>query len=64
MKEAGGIPFLIPHIPELAADMLDGLDGVLLTGGDDIALVYAVGVGGVTTHNMAFFQTRLHGRFV
>ena len=36
VKEAGGVPFLIPHIPELAADMLDGLDGVLLTGGDDI----------------------------
>ncbi len=36
VKEAGGVPFLIPHIPELAADALDALDGVLLTGGDDI----------------------------
>ena len=36
VKEAGGVPFLIPHIPELAANALDALDGVLLTGGDDI----------------------------
>ncbi|MSR34052.1 MAG: gamma-glutamyl-gamma-aminobutyrate hydrolase family protein [Phycisphaerales bacterium] len=36
VKEAGGVPFLIPHNPELAAEMLDALDGVLLTGGDDI----------------------------
>ena len=36
VKEAGGVPFLIPHIPELAAAALDALDGVLLTGGDDI----------------------------
>ena len=36
VKEAGGVPFLIPHIPELAEEILAALDGVLLTGGDDI----------------------------
>ena len=36
VTEAGGLPFLIPHNPELAAQTLDALDGVLLTGGDDI----------------------------
>ena len=36
VTEAGGLPLLIPHNPELAAQTLDALDGVLLTGGDDI----------------------------
>jgi putative glutamine amidotransferase len=30
---AGGLPFALPHEPELAETYLDGLDGLLVTGG-------------------------------
>ncbi|MFP4126603.1 MAG: gamma-glutamyl-gamma-aminobutyrate hydrolase family protein [Alphaproteobacteria bacterium] len=30
---AGGLPIALPHAPELAADYLDGLDGLVVTGG-------------------------------
>lgn len=30
---AGGVPLALPHVPELAADMLDRLDGLVVTGG-------------------------------
>ena len=36
VKDAGGVPLLIPHHANLADETLDALDGVLLTGGDDI----------------------------
>ncbi|MCE9619515.1 MAG: gamma-glutamyl-gamma-aminobutyrate hydrolase family protein [Planctomycetes bacterium] len=38
VRDAGGIPFLIPADPDLATakETLDALDGVLFTGGDDI----------------------------
>ena len=36
VNEAGGVAFLIPHQANLSAETLDALDGVLLTGGDDI----------------------------
>ena len=35
LKRAGAVPVLIPPQPENAADVLDGLDGLLLAGGDD-----------------------------
>ncbi|MEO6259841.1 MAG: gamma-glutamyl-gamma-aminobutyrate hydrolase family protein [Thermoanaerobaculia bacterium] len=35
LKRAGAIPLLVPPQPENAADLLDGLDGLLLAGGDD-----------------------------
>jgi len=35
LKRAGAIPVLIPPQPENAADLIDGLDGVLLAGGED-----------------------------
>jgi putative glutamine amidotransferase len=35
LKRAGAVPVLIPPQPENAADVLDGLDGILLAGGDD-----------------------------
>ncbi|WP_270939024.1 gamma-glutamyl-gamma-aminobutyrate hydrolase family protein [Falsiroseomonas oryzae] len=31
--QAGGLPVALPHHPELAADYLDALDGLLVTGG-------------------------------
>jgi len=35
--EAGGLPLVLPHLaPELADEVLDGLDGLVLTGGDDV----------------------------
>ncbi|HET7567874.1 MAG TPA: gamma-glutamyl-gamma-aminobutyrate hydrolase family protein [Gaiellaceae bacterium] len=39
VREAGGLPFLVPPIPEVAAEpalALDRLDGLLLTGGEDL----------------------------
>src|SRR5436305_14538153 len=30
---AGGLPMLLPHAPDQAADYLDRLDGVVVTGG-------------------------------
>ncbi|HEX7679606.1 MAG TPA: gamma-glutamyl-gamma-aminobutyrate hydrolase family protein [Thermoanaerobaculia bacterium] len=35
LKRAGAVPVLIPPQPENVADVLDGLDGLLLAGGDD-----------------------------
>jgi len=37
VRKAGGIPFLIPSVdPEGATDFLERLDGLLMTGGDDL----------------------------
>ena len=33
---AGGVPVLLPTIPALREEMLDRVDGVIITGGDDI----------------------------
>ena len=35
LKRAGAIPLLVPPQPENAAEILDGLDGLVLAGGDD-----------------------------
>lgn len=35
LRRAGAVPVLIPPQPENAADIVDGLDGLLLAGGDD-----------------------------
>jgi putative glutamine amidotransferase len=35
LVRAGAVPVLIPPQPENAADVLDGLDGIVLAGGDD-----------------------------
>ena len=35
LKRAGAVPVLIPPQPENVADILDGIDGLLLAGGDD-----------------------------
>jgi putative glutamine amidotransferase len=35
LKRAGAVPVLIPPQPENAADILEGIDGILLAGGDD-----------------------------
>jgi putative glutamine amidotransferase len=35
LRRAGAIPVLIPPQPENAADVVDGLDGLLLAGGED-----------------------------
>jgi putative glutamine amidotransferase len=35
LRRAGAIPVLIPPQPENAAEVVDGLDGLLLAGGDD-----------------------------
>lgn len=35
LKRAGAVPVLIPPQPENASDVLDGLDGIVLAGGDD-----------------------------
>jgi putative glutamine amidotransferase len=35
VRAAGAVPVVIPPQPENAADLLDGLDGLLLAGGDD-----------------------------
>ncbi len=35
LRRAGAVPVLVPPQPENAADVLDGLDGILLAGGDD-----------------------------
>jgi putative glutamine amidotransferase len=35
LKRAGAVPVLIPPQPENAADIVEGLDGILLAGGDD-----------------------------
>lgn len=32
---AGGVPIVLPHCPELAAEYVARCDGILLTGGDD-----------------------------
>lgn len=33
LAAAGGVPVALPHLPDLAADMLDRLDGLVVTGG-------------------------------
>ncbi|MFT8243874.1 gamma-glutamyl-gamma-aminobutyrate hydrolase family protein [Roseomonas sp. BN140053] len=33
VAEAGGLPVALPHLPELAESYLDGLDGLVVTGG-------------------------------
>jgi putative glutamine amidotransferase len=33
VEQAGGLPILLPHEPERAADYVDRLDGILVTGG-------------------------------
>lgn len=34
---AGGIPFLVPHVPvDMLADLVQRIDGLVLTGGDDV----------------------------
>jgi putative glutamine amidotransferase len=35
LKHAGAVPVIIPPQPENASDILDGVDGLLLAGGDD-----------------------------
>ena len=35
LKRSGAVPVLIPPQPENAADVIDGLDGILLAGGED-----------------------------
>jgi putative glutamine amidotransferase len=35
LRRAGAVPVLIPPQPENAADIIDGLDGILLAGGED-----------------------------
>ncbi len=35
LKRAGAVPVLVPPQPENAGDVIDGLDGILLAGGDD-----------------------------
>ena len=35
LRKAGAIPLLIPPQPENAADLISGLDGLVLAGGDD-----------------------------
>lgn len=35
LRRAGAVPVLIPPQPENAADIIEGLDGILLAGGDD-----------------------------
>ncbi len=42
IAEAGGLPVVIPPVPG-AAELLDGVDGLLLTGGDDYRLGLAEG---------------------
>ena len=37
VREAGAIPVMLPPIGELPLDVLDRLDGLVLTGGEDIA---------------------------
>ena len=38
LEHAGGLPLLLPNLsPELAGELLDGLDALLLTGGADVA---------------------------
>jgi putative glutamine amidotransferase len=42
LRRAGAIPVLIPPQPENAADVVEGLDGILLAGGEDCdPLLYA-----------------------
>lgn len=42
LRRAGAVPVLIPPQPENAADVVDGLDGILLAGGEDCdPLLYA-----------------------
>lgn len=47
VERAGGLPLLLPNLsPELAGPALDGLDGLLLTGGKDVhPLVYGAEPG-------------------
>jgi putative glutamine amidotransferase len=35
LKRAGAVPVIVPPQPENVGDVLDGLDGILLAGGDD-----------------------------
>lgn len=35
LRKAGAVPVIIPPQPENAADILDGLDGIVLAGGED-----------------------------
>src|SRR5512140_2248992 len=35
LRRAGAVPVLIPPQPENAADLVEGLDGIVLAGGDD-----------------------------
>ena len=35
LKRAGAVPVLVPPQPENAADVIEGLDGLVLAGGDD-----------------------------
>lgn len=34
--ESGGTPVLLPALPGLESDLINGLDGVLLSGGGDV----------------------------
>jgi putative glutamine amidotransferase len=36
VRQAGGLPLLLPSTPELAESMLDALDGVIFAGGGDM----------------------------
>ena len=37
VRTAGGLPFLIPHVPsDMLSDVVDRIDGLILTGGDDV----------------------------
>ena len=37
VRVAGGIPFLVPHVPaEMLSDVVARIDGLILTGGDDV----------------------------
>ncbi len=48
--DAGGLPTIVPHLSaERADDVLDGIDGLVLTGGDDVAPAsYGTDDGGLT----------------
>lgn len=36
VRRAGGVPVIMPAIEEIRAQLLDAVDGVIMTGGDDI----------------------------
>ncbi len=51
--EAGGLPIIVPVLPDAGAELLEGCDGLILTGGDDPNMEQ----WGQSTHPKA---TRIH----